>query len=157
MNKNIRILIGAQFWAYGPAGKASAIAHELKKMGATLDFVGADIPLDFCRNTKHFNQFFRINFVKDYLNLDVSKYDAVISVMDPFLVLIATKRKIPIFYADSMSYFWIWKNAKEMVNNIEKLKQLNLKLALEEMKEFKPRSEERRVGKECRSRWSPYH
>ena len=24
-------------------------------------------------------------------------------------------------------------------------------------KEFNPRSEERRVGKECRSRWSPYH
>ena len=24
-------------------------------------------------------------------------------------------------------------------------------------KEFGPRSEERRVGKECRSRWSPYH
>ena len=23
--------------------------------------------------------------------------------------------------------------------------------------EFSPRSEERRVGKECRSRWSPYH
>src|SRR5256885_13789764 len=23
--------------------------------------------------------------------------------------------------------------------------------------EYKPRSEERRVGKECRSRWSPYH
>ena len=23
--------------------------------------------------------------------------------------------------------------------------------------EQKPRSEERRVGKECRSRWSPYH
>src|SRR4030066_1940112 len=23
--------------------------------------------------------------------------------------------------------------------------------------ELKPRSEERRVGKECRSRWSPYH
>ena len=22
---------------------------------------------------------------------------------------------------------------------------------------FRPRSEERRVGKECRSRWSPYH
>src|SRR5256886_14713546 len=32
----------------------------------------------------------------------------------------------------------------------------------EEMREFEPpawapRSEERRVGKECRSRWSPYH
>ena len=25
------------------------------------------------------------------------------------------------------------------------------------IKEFGPRSEERRVGKECRSRWSPYH
>ena len=24
-------------------------------------------------------------------------------------------------------------------------------------KSTKPRSEERRVGKECRSRWSPYH
>ena len=24
-------------------------------------------------------------------------------------------------------------------------------------KEYTPRSEERRVGKECRSRWSPYH
>ena len=23
--------------------------------------------------------------------------------------------------------------------------------------EIEPRSEERRVGKECRSRWSPYH
>src|SRR2546427_7802070 len=25
------------------------------------------------------------------------------------------------------------------------------------LKEYAPRSEERRVGKECRSRWSPYH
>ena len=25
------------------------------------------------------------------------------------------------------------------------------------LKKFKERSEERRVGKECRSRWSPYH
>src|SRR5260370_37803706 len=31
----------------------------------------------------------------------------------------------------------------------------NLALALRE--EPRPRSEERRVGKECRSRWSPYH
>ena len=27
----------------------------------------------------------------------------------------------------------------------------------EEGREFRSRSEERRVGKECRSRWSPYH
>ena len=29
--------------------------------------------------------------------------------------------------------------------------------AAEEKTEFDVRSEERRVGKECRSRWSPYH
>ena len=30
-------------------------------------------------------------------------------------------------------------------------------LASEIWHEYWPRSEERRVGKECRSRWSPYH
>ena len=28
---------------------------------------------------------------------------------------------------------------------------------MKELIDYKPRSEERRVGKECRSRWSPYH
>ena len=32
----------------------------------------------------------------------------------------------------------------------------NLEL-VNQVKEFATRSEERRVGKECRSRWSPYH
>ena len=32
-----------------------------------------------------------------------------------------------------------------------------VKPKLSGVSEFKPRSEERRVGKECRSRWSPYH
>jgi len=35
------------------------------------------------------------------------------------------------------------------------LDQVDFPLALREI--FGPRSEERRVGKECRSRWSPYH
>src|SRR5260370_24718281 len=30
-------------------------------------------------------------------------------------------------------------------------------IALQIVAEDRPRSEERRVGKECRSRWSPYH
>ena len=30
-------------------------------------------------------------------------------------------------------------------------------LQSDEKKKIEPRSEERRVGKECRSRWSPYH
>ena len=35
----------------------------------------------------------------------------------------------------------------------------NLKRCISEelLKELEKRSEERRVGKECRSRWSPYH
>ena len=28
---------------------------------------------------------------------------------------------------------------------------------IEEIEDYIDRSEERRVGKECRSRWSPYH
>ena len=30
-------------------------------------------------------------------------------------------------------------------------------LPVEQYPDIAPRSEERRVGKECRSRWSPYH
>ncbi len=44
----------------------------------------------------------------------------------------------------------------------EKEELANLSLAVEEnsptyVAKSKARSEERRVGKECRSRWSPYH
>src|SRR5258708_14451431 len=34
---------------------------------------------------------------------------------------------------------------------------VGFELGTPEQKIFKDRSEERRVGKECRSRWSPYH
>ena len=46
-----------------------------------------------------------------------------------------------------------WKMNKTLQEGIALAKELNETLANE-----KPnRSEERRVGKECRSRWSPYH
>ena len=35
--------------------------------------------------------------------------------------------------------------------------ELNIKIFIQGMFGNKYRSEERRVGKECRSRWSPYH
>ena len=44
----------------------------------------------------------------------------------------------------------------DMILYIENLKDDTRKL-LELINEFGKRSEERRVGKECRSRWSPYH
>src|SRR2546430_4165529 len=37
------------------------------------------------------------------------------------------------------------------------LSRLRLELPFIRQKTFRERSEERRVGKECRSRWSPYH
>ena len=42
------------------------------------------------------------------------------------------------------------------VNIVEFTKQFNAKTA-DQGDLIIPRSEERRVGKECRSRWSPYH
>ena len=42
---------------------------------------------------------------------------------------------------------------KQKMMGIGKIGDLNVKI----MREGNRRSEERRVGKECRSRWSPYH
>jgi len=42
----------------------------------------------------------------------------------------------------------------DMVREINGLSLIDQKALLDSME---PRSEERRVGKECRSRWSPYH
>ena len=38
-----------------------------------------------------------------------------------------------------------------------KLLSSEIQMAVHSMKDIAERSEERRVGKECRSRWSPYH
>lgn len=140
MKKKIKILIGAQSWAYGPAGKASAIGHELKKRNISIDFVGNDTSFDFCKNTNHFDQFFRITSTKDYLSLDISKYNLVISVMDPFLSFVVKKSNTPIFYVDSMSCFWIWNNTKEILRDFKKLQQFDLNKGLEKMSKFEPDS-----------------
>ena len=41
--------------------------------------------------------------------------------------------------------------------NPDGFERIGPKTALKMIKEYGKRSEERRVGKECRSRWSPYH
>ena len=44
------------------------------------------------------------------------------------------------------------------VENIKKIAYLRtLGISIEDIRSIISRSEERRVGKECRSRWSPYH
>ena len=50
------------------------------------------------------------------------------------------------------------KNQKLAAEKIEAGKAYSLKEAAQLVKDITfSRSEERRVGKECRSRWSPYH
>ena len=52
------------------------------------------------------------------------------------------------------------KKVKKQFNKVEVLKGIDLEIEKGEFICFlgpSGRSEERRVGKECRSRWSPYH
>ena len=69
------------------------------------------------------------------------------------------------FYSESQTPEWISfaHKADELRENfinlfgIERLKSLSGKDLLTSLFYNDERSEERRVGKECRSRWSPYH
>ena len=68
--------------------------------------------------------------------------------------LVGTAEEQGTFYKDA-------DGLKAFVDKLPILK-LNKKITIPEDKEGNPltyaqRSEERRVGKECRSRWSPYH
>ena len=52
----------------------------------------------------------------------------------------------------------IIRNTADCVVNVDKLTYAgNLESLAEALADPRHRSEERRVGKECRSRWSPYH
>ena len=51
-------------------------------------------------------------------------------------------------YAMVMANLWLPDKMSEIVNN---------GIIKQDMPAIRSRSEERRVGKECRSRWSPYH
>src|SRR5258708_38280596 len=48
-------------------------------------------------------------------------------------------------------------NALDHLESLAIARRLDLAAARQEAQVFAQRSEERRVGKECRSRWSPYH
>ena len=45
----------------------------------------------------------------------------------------------------------------KIIKGNERSEEINEILNEEDMESSTTRSEERRVGKECRSRWSPYH
>ena len=56
-------------------------------------------------------------------------------------------------YDDHDSWLTAWQNFIAVWND----KMPDIPLYSDEYYDFYSRSEERRVGKECRSRWSPYH
>lgn len=122
MNKSI--LIGAQFWAYGPAGKACAIAHELKKTGVNVSFAGTQTSFQMCRDSGHFDETIKVDNPYEYEKLN--KFEGVVSVMDPYLALYAYKNNIPLVYADSMSWFWRWNSFNnEATAWIDKIKEMS--------------------------------
>lgn len=121
MNK--KILVGAQFWAYGPAGKACAIAHELKKVDTHVVFAGTQTSYQMCRDSGHFDRNIKVDNPYEYEKLN--GFDGVVSVMDPYLALYAYKSNIPLVYADSMSWFWRWSsfnnNATTWIDKVKKM------------------------------------
>ena len=50
-----------------------------------------------------------------------------------------------------------WFNVYEMMRDYLKNNDISIKDGTDVNSIMRDRSEERRVGKECRSRWSPYH
>ena len=70
-----------------------------------------------------------------------------------------TMKKMCQIYKISTSGFYHWLNRKPSSRALQndRLKQRILELYTEHNGMAGSRSEERRVGKECRSRWSPYH
>ena len=76
------------------------------------------------------------------------------------------------YYLSKINNLVISHKQELKLNNLNNLKSINLEvppehfnfdlscnisLVLAKSNQLNPRSEERRVGKECRSRWSPYH
>lgn len=111
----MNILIGSQTWAWGPASKAEAIGYILKnEYGHNVDFYGDLISYDFCLKSKSFNSCFLLESEYDFASVSFEKYDFVISVMNPFLAVAATKAHKKVFWVDSMSWIWNWNNYDEL-------------------------------------------
>ena len=61
--------------------------------------------------------------------------------------------KVSVVNLKKQTVYGLWKNSNDSTVSKD-IKNLSKKYHI---KVSSPRSEERRVGKECRSRWSPYH
>src|SRR6266478_7356804 len=64
-------------------------------------------------------------------------------------------------HADALNYVIldreVFSHSENQLADVRIIDDLGHELPFEVRSQIAPRSEERRVGKECRSRWSPYH
>ena len=90
----------------------------------------------------------------DQFRYRISGYDKPMAQIKNSLDLDNKQKRIEELEAD-MESPGFWDNPDKSQNAMKELK--GLKDAFERYNELETRSEERRVGKECRSRWSPYH
>ncbi len=132
------ILVGAQYWAYGPAGKANAVSSELNKEGYDLDFVGIETAYDLCSDTDYFNKLY--NFDESNFNKIEKDYDVVVSVMNPHLAMWAYKHDFPLVYIDSMSWFWRWDelDSDSVRKNISKIEKVDFSEACNILDKLEP-------------------
>src|SRR5687768_18453534 len=84
----------------------------------------------------------------------LSLHDALPILRSAQVAVAATKLPFTFYFAASLLYLGI-----TLVSILlqQRFEDLGLEFRLPHRLSQKPRSEERRVGKECRSRWSPYH
>lgn len=135
MKKNI--LIGSQTWAWGPASKAEAIGNVLKnEYGHNVDFYGGLISYDFCLKSKSFNSCFLLESEYDFASVSFKDYDFVISVMNPFLAVAATKANKKVFWVDSMLWMWNWNDYDDLKTQYDEIIDKPIEVILEYMKEM---------------------
>ena len=92
--------------------------------------------------------------------IDIKNIDdgALGYVGDEQIILITNKIKKRILSVTAGNQ--VHPNNYSMIDRIKLLNSLGIeyiKIGIFDLEHIKERSEERRVGKECRSRWSPYH
>lgn len=101
------LLCAAEPWGFGPSSKLFAI---LRSMSPAPRIVAA--------GTGSATIFARLNadVVDDYIELDspyqilslCERFDAVLSVMDPWAALLGARKGVPVVYVDSLFWFWQW-------------------------------------------------
>src|SRR5260221_5572945 len=129
-------------------------------MLADVLFQSEDVMLDLCVTGVQSCSFFFSSRRRHTRSLCDWSSDVCSSDLDNEIIRALPARFFPLQHDQSL----VWKEARRQgANYFVIYRRLNptfyqyAKDSLELIQDYRVRSEERRVGKECRSRWSPYH